>query len=373
MARAGRECLNPSEPDRMPLTVLNVSYPLAPVSPATAGGAEQVLSTLDQALVQAGHRSLVLASEGSRCSGLLIPAANPGASLDESTVRAVRSQYGAILHRVLRRFPVDVVHLHGLDFLDYLPEPDVPVVITLHLPPSWYPPAAFHLARPSTYLVCVSHSQLRECPPDAAIDSVIESGVSLDAFHPGTAKGNYALGLGRICPEKAFHLAMDAANAAGLPFWLAGTVFGYPSHREYFANFIVPRLNNGNRFLGAIGGLRKQSLLAGAKCLLISSLVAETSSLVAMEALACGTPVIALRSGALNEIIEDGHTGFLVDELLHMTSAIGRISEIDPAQCRRRAATRFSAEGMTRKYIELYRSISQRHSTESRPEVLCFA
>src|SRR5437016_7300098 len=95
----------------------------------------------------------------------------------------------------------------------------------------------------------------------------------------------------RICPEKGIHLALDAASAAGVPLFLAGTAFGYRSHQSYFEDAIRPRLRDGHRFLGAIGGVRKQKLLAGARCLVVASQVAETSSLAAMEALACGTPV----------------------------------------------------------------------------------
>jgi glycosyltransferase involved in cell wall biosynthesis len=342
----------------MRLTVLNVSYPLAPVSPATAGGAEQVLSMLDQALVHAGHRSIVIAPEGSRCAGLLVPTPAPASVLDERAKHEARREHRNALNQVLKRFPVDVVHLHGLDFMDYLPENDIPVVVTLHLPPAWYPNAAFRLNRTKTYLIGVSQSQLRSCPPEAQIQAVIENGVCTDQFRPGRKKESYVLGLGRICPEKAFHLGMDAASAAGVSYWLAGTVFNYPTHRQYFEAFIQPRLKRGHRYLGQVGGRRKQSLLAGAKCLLISSQAPETSSLTAMEALACGTPVIAFRSGAICELIEDGRTGFLVDTVEEMATAIPRAAALDPRVCRAEAEARFSADKMVRQHLALYGAVA---------------
>ena len=339
----------------MGLTVLSVSYPLAQVSPGTAGGAEQVLATLDESVVRAGHRSLVLAPAGSRCFGLLIPGPAVPGVLDLQMQERVRHSYRETLQKVLARFAVDVVHLHGLDFLDYLPPAGVPVVLTLHLPPSWYPEDALRLDRPETYLVCVSQSQARECPPHARIEQVIENGVSLERFHPEKKKGKYALAMGRICPEKGIHLALDAASAAGLPLFLAGTAFGYPSHQSYFEEAIRPRLRDGHRFLGAIGGVRKQKLVAGARCLVVASQVAETSSLAAMEALACGTPVVAFRVGALCELIDDGRTGYLVDTVMDLPDAIRGSEKLDPAACRREAELRFSSEVMQAKYMNLYR------------------
>src|SRR5438874_5105127 len=122
----------------MGLTVLSVSYPLAKVSPGTAGGAEQVLATIDKGLVRAGHRSLMLAPEGSRCSGLLIPARVPSGVLDEAEKREARQIFKHLLEQTISHFDVDVVHMHGIDFREYVPDSDVPVVVSMHLPLSWY-------------------------------------------------------------------------------------------------------------------------------------------------------------------------------------------------------------------------------------------
>ena len=134
-------------------------------------------------------------------------------------------------------------------------------------------------------------------------------------------------------------------------------MFEYSEHRSYFGSAIAPRLNKNARFIGPVGGDRKANLLAGARCLLVPSLVPETSSLVAMEALASGTPVIALRSGALEEIVSDGRTGFLVNSAEQMAEAIARVDSIDPRICRRDAEHRFSAERMATEYLELYQSV----------------
>jgi glycosyltransferase involved in cell wall biosynthesis len=342
----------------MPLTVLNVSYPLARISENTAGGAEQVLAILDQALVRAGHQSLVIAPAGSRCHGLLLATPLLPSSLDDHAQRHAREEHRRALIQALHRFHVDVVHLHGVDFLDYLPATAVPVVVTLHLPLDWYPPEIFDLPRQGICLVCVSSSQAKSCPPQSRM-SVVENGVPLHRLQSGRRKGNYALAMGRICPEKGFHLAMEACARAGVAFFLAGTVFNYPAHRAYFEQSILPRLSKTQRLLGPLGRERKRSLLAGAKCVLIPSLVRETSSLVAMEAMACGTPVVAFRAGALGELIRDGHTGFLVNSVQEMAEAIPAASGLDSARCRSEALERFSSETMAANYLRLYRAMAQ--------------
>src|SRR6266550_3608365 len=355
----------------MRLTVLNVSYPLAQVSFGTPGGAEQVLATIDEALVRAGHRSLVLAPEGSCSSGLLLPTSALPSKLDDAARHAVQKQHRDALEQALTRFQVDVVHLHGLDFLNYLPKFEVPVVVTLHLPPGWYPPEAFQIERPQTYLVCVSRSQSRTCLPEARVECVVENGVALDRFHRGRVKGSYVLGLGRICPEKSFDRALDAATAAGVPFLLAGTAFGYPAHLEYFDREIRPRLKDGHRFVGQVGLRRKQPLLAGAKCVLIPGMAPETSSLVAMEAMACGTPVVAFSSGALPELIDHGRTGFLVHDVKEMADAIRAADTLDPAICRREAENRFSAEKMFEQYLQLYEEVAGGKLEQRKEHELC--
>jgi glycosyltransferase involved in cell wall biosynthesis len=355
----------------MRLTVLNVSYPLAQVSFGTPGGAEQVLATIDEALVRAGHLSLVLAPEGSRCYGLLLPTAALPSKLDDAARFAVQQQHRSALKRALANFRVDVVHLHGLDFLNYLPHFEVPVVVTLHLPPGWYPPEVFQIERPRTYLVCVSRSQAQACPPHARIERVIQNGVPLSRFRKGRVKSSYVLGLGRICPEKGFDRAMDAASSAGTPFLLAGTAFGYPAHLEYFDQEIRPRLKNGHRFLGQVGSQRKRYLLTGARCVLIPSLAPETSSLVAMEAMACGTPVVAFPAGALSELIDHGRTGFLVHDVKEMEEAIPAADTLDPATCRREAENRFSADRMFEEYLQLYHNVACGELDERKERELC--
>jgi glycosyltransferase involved in cell wall biosynthesis len=358
----------------MRLSVLSVAFPFAPVTPRTAGGAEQILATLDRSLIAAGDFSLVLAPEGSQVSGLLIPAPRVPSEITPDAQRRIRHEFRDLLARAIREYAVDVVHLHGLDFPEYLPPKGVPRVVTLHLPLPWYPQQIFRLDGERTALVCVSHCQAESWPGDhdrSVRCRVIENGVDLDQFRPAHAKGKYVVWVGRICPEKAPHLALEAAEKAGAPLYLAGAAFGYESHVRYFQERLSPGVVPPNKFLGLVGGRRKRELLAGARCLLLSSLAPETSSLVAMESLACGTPVIAFRSGALNRLIENGVTGFLVDSVDEMAHAIDKVHELDPVVCRKRAERSFSADRMAQLYFDLYRSLVSGGAPRFANEVLC--
>ena len=341
----------------MPLTVLSVAYPLATISPGTAGGAEQVLLILDKALVHHGHRSIVIAATGSRCHGLLLPVRVPDGALDFRARQQARQSFRYAIQRARSEFKVDLVHMHGLDFHEYLPKEDISVIVTLHLPLAWYDVSRLRQRRESTTLVAVSQSQANTSPRGMQIDKVIPNGIEIDKYRTAYRKGRYALVMGRICPEKAIHLALDAAKLVGIPVIIAGKTFDYPEHRQYFDAVIRPGLGRWVRFIGSIGGKRKVALLAGAKCLLVPSQAPETSSLVAMEAMASGTPVIAWRSGALGDIVEHGRTGWLVSSVEEMASAITRTDEIDPAECRTQAEHRFSSEQMFSKYLNLYEGV----------------
>jgi CelD/BcsL family acetyltransferase involved in cellulose biosynthesis/glycosyltransferase involved in cell wall biosynthesis len=340
----------------MPLTILSVSYPLARVGRDAIGGAEQVLSAIDEALCAAGHRSIVVAAEGSSCHGELVPISQPEGVLDDTVRSRTQSVVRRSIERILASTQVDVVHLHGIDFHHYVPRTGPPVLVTLHLPPEMYEPGAVRTE--GVLLQCVSASQLRRFPPDLALLPEIENGIRVEEFRPARRKRDFALALGRICPEKAFHLALEAAHLAEVPLVLAGEVFGYPEHVRHFERQIRPQLDARRKFVGPIGGVRKRRLLGGARSVVVPSVVHETSSLVSMEALASGTPVVAFRNGALPEMIEHGRTGFLASDFPGLVEGLRLARELSPADCRKVAEERFSCDRMVANYLDRYRELA---------------
>ncbi len=335
--------------------MLSVGYPLATISADPVGGAEQILACLDAALVAAGHRSIVVAPEGSRVAGDLVPGPRVPNAIGPAERARVQAAVRGRIARVLARQHVDLVHMHGLDFDAYLPPPGVPVLVTLHLPLEWYVPGALCPGRPRTWLQPVSVNQAATAPAGAALFPPIENGVRVSRVEAMRRRG-FALVLGRICLEKGVDDALAAAHAAEMPLLLAGQVFPYPEHLAFFRGRVIPLLDRRRRWIGPVAGRSKARLLAQARCVVVASKARETSSLVAMEALAAGTPVVAYDSGALSEVVAHGRTGIVVQagDVAGLALGMQEAAGIDPADCRREAMARFSADRMISAYFSRY-------------------
>ena len=344
----------------MTLSVLSVGYPLAAAGLQAVGGSEQILAQIDRGLVEAGYHSHVIAPAGSIIHGTLhaLPA------LADQITPAVRTRQQeaclAILNDVLARYPIDLIHWHGLDFADYPVSTSIPSVSTLHLPPDWYPEHVFQ-AQHGPWLLPVSDSQAQQCPPCSRLLNPLANGVPDEFFDaPLSRRDGGVLMLARICPEKGVHLALEAAHQAGCDLTIAGQVYPYPDHEDYFVNQIAPLLDERRQFIGPVHLDQKLELLHHSRCVLVPSLVQETSSLVVREAAAMGCPSIAFPQGHLAKSVVPGVTGFLVENLSAMVEAIDDVDLINPHLCRSYAREHFSGHVMVEAYLSLYHRMVNR-------------
>ena len=380
-----------------PLRILYVAYPLLPLTDASCGGAEQVLLTLEREMARRGYATMVAAAAGSRVAGELYPTGAPAGGIDEFAWRDFEHNC-RVLQLLAADDGFDLVHDMSGTFWKCAGETSVPVLATLHLPPHLYAPEMFENIAPNVSFNCVSESQAQVFARLPGLLGVIQNGIDLTRFpcagakpttetrnHEDKTSSNrshdrtqtttsvssclrgassgrgYLLWLGRICDEKAPHLALEVVERSGLPLILVGNVYPFSYHQQYFRREIVPRLerNSHARFIDSPAFSEKLMLLRHARALLVTSLINETSSLAAMEAMACGTPVIAFRRGALPEVVADGRTGVLVDSLDEMIAAMHRVGQIDPRTCREHVERRFSAARMADDYERLYQRALQ--------------
>jgi glycosyltransferase involved in cell wall biosynthesis len=259
----------------------------------------------------------------------------------------------------------DLIHDHSGGFWKRAADVDTHVLATLHLPRSFYPAESFNRVPPNVSFNCVSGSQARTFADLESLAGVVPNGIALDYFESINGIADQSrqglLWLGRICKEKAPHLALDIAERTQMPIILAGQVYPFSYHQQYFEREVAPRLRSipNAKFISAPPAELKRRLLREAQALLITSLAEETSSLVAMEAAASGTPVVAFRRGALREVVREGVTGFLVEDVSKAVSALRQVGSIRPAVCVQHAQENFSAAKMAERYSQVYERLSQ--------------
>lgn len=353
------------------IRILYVAYPLLTVSDESAGGAEQVLWTLEREMARRGALTTVAASAGSRVIGDLFSTGDRCTQPDDYERRRVEHEDRVVdfVRRLAREGKAfDLVHDQSGSFWKRAAEIDSPVLATLHLPRSFYPGGSFDDVPENVSFNCVSASQAHTFADLESLIGVAPNGIALDCFtgdggadvQRGAGNRKGLLWLGRICEEKAPHLALEIAAGAGLPITIAGQVYPFSYHQQYFEREVAVRLREipNAEFVSAPPVELKRQLLRQARALLITSLADETSSLVAMEAAAAGTPVIALRRGALPEVVKDGVTGFLVEDAAEAVLALQKVSGIDPKACVQYAQENFSAAKMAERYSALYERLT---------------
>jgi glycosyltransferase involved in cell wall biosynthesis len=204
------------------------------------------------------------------------------------------------------------------------------------------------------HVVCISKAQAAMAPAQAGVDSVVYNPIDVDSWPVGLRKEDYLLFVARMVEEKGPHRAIRVAKETGRPLVLAGPV--QPGQERFFANEVQPHIDGKQiRYVGEVGGARKQKLFADAFAFLLPIRWPEPFGLVMVEALAAGTPVLAFAHGAAPEIVEHGVNGFLVHDEHEMAAMVEKAAEIDPLRCRQTAAERFAPDQVALGYEAAYR------------------
>jgi glycosyltransferase involved in cell wall biosynthesis len=344
-----------------PLRIAQVSPLYEAVPPKLYGGTERIVAYLTDELVRRGHAVTLFASGDSTSQARLkavVPTALRLGAAGQDTLAPHILELAQVFDRA---HEFDVIHSHtgyvAFPFSRFSPGA---TVHTMHGRLDQPETFALHHHFRDEALVSISLDQRRPLDPFGVNwAGTVYHGLPLDQYAYAPRAGEYLAFLGRISPEKRPDLAIALAKQAGVPLRIAAKVD--PVDREYFAREIEPLLDHRLvEFVGEIGEEDKPAFLGGARALVFPIDWPEPFGLVMIEALACGTPVIARRRGSVPEVIRHGRTGFIVESMADMVRAVRRLDRIDRAECRREAEARFSVERMADGYEVLYRRLSAR-------------
>jgi glycosyltransferase involved in cell wall biosynthesis len=327
------------------------------VPPKLYGGTERVVSHLTDALVKRGHEVVLFASGDSKTQAQLIPCRDVALRLDRKLSWDIPAHL-AMLTEVRKHAPqFDILHFH-LDCFHLPLFNDLAhrTLTTMHGRQDIRDLRVLHRHYPNYPLISISRAQRRPLPHLNWIKTIHHGYPKTQYGFSPAARDGYLAFLGRIAPEKGVDRAIQIARLAGLPLRIAAKVDSV--NRDYFETRIEPLLKSpGIEFLGEIGEDAKSEFLGGAYALLFPISWPEPFGLVMIEAMACGTPVIAFNQGAVPEVIQDGKTGFVVQTVNEAVDATSRLSTIDRAVVRATFERRFSADTMAANYEAAYETV----------------
>jgi glycosyltransferase involved in cell wall biosynthesis len=329
------------------------------VPPRRYGGTERVVHWLTEELVELGHDVVLYATGDSTTSARLV-AARDKAERFQPNFEINGAPYMRLLELVRRDADkFDVLHFH-IDFWPFslFSRQPTPFVSTMHgrMDRAWV--QDIYGLFPDVPLVSISDAQ-RAPAPDLGWAATVLHGMPRDLLLPVPADQTYLAFLGRISPEKGIDSAIRIAAAAGTQLRVAAKIG--EEDAAWHAKVIAPLLVGETvDFIGEIDDAQKPAFLSGAKALLVPIDWPEPFGLVMIEAMACGCPVIAFRRGSVPEVIEDGLTGFIVDDVAGAVAALARLDELDRATIRRRFEERWTAQRMAEDYLRLYRALQHR-------------
>jgi len=326
------------------------------VPPKRYGGTERVVHWLTEELVVMGHDVTLFATGDSTTAAKLVVARDK-AERFQPNFEVNGAPYMRLLELVRRQAAnFDVLHFH-IDFWPFslFSRQATPFVNTMHgrMDRDWV--REVYDLFPQVPLVSISDAQ-RAPAPDLGWAATVLHGMPQDKLRPVPADQTYLAFLGRISPEKGIESAIHIAAGCGTTLRVAAKIG--EEDAAYHARVIAPLLHgNGVDFIGEIDDAEKPAFLSGARALLVPIDWPEPFGLVMIEAMACGCPIIAFRRGSVPEVIEDGLTGFIVDDVAGAVAAVGRLGELDRTAIRRRFEERWTARRMAEDYLRLYRRL----------------
>ncbi len=335
------------------LRVAMIAPPYFGIPPVAYGGIEAVVADLVDALVGRGHEVTLIGAGRHATRAQRFIATCDSESADRLGELMPELVHAAKVASILDTLDADLIHDHTVTGPLTARGRLTPTVVTAHGSVTGERGDFYRAVGGTVRLIAISHAQ-RSTAPDLPWTATVHNAIRADTFPYHPEKDEYALFLGRFHPEKAPHLAIDAARAAGIPIVLAGKC-SEPFERAYFGQEIAPRVGPGVTIFGVADATAKRALLAKAACLLFPVTWDEPFGLVMIEAMACGTPVVALRRGAAPELIVDGQTGIIVDRPDDLPDAIAQARQLDPAVCRKHVETNFTVEVMAASYEAVYR------------------
>lgn len=335
------------------------------VPPKLYGGTERVVSYLTEEFVRQGHEVTLFASGDSRTAAELRPIASRALRLEGGSIIDPLAHHIRMIEVVAREADdFDVVHFH----IDYLHFPvsrrqNIPAVTTLH--GRLDIPDLVPIYREFTEMKLVSISNSQRTPmPWANWVATVHHGLPETLYKAQTAPGKYLAFLGRISPEKRVDRAVEIARSVGMPIKIAAKIDAVD--KEYFDLKIRKLFDDPLvEYVGEIGDRDKSDFLGNAYAVLFPIDWPEPFGLVMIEAMACGTPVIAFRLGSVAEVLDEGTTGYLVDNLEEAIKAVHRVSSLDRKICRQVFEERFSVRRMCLDYLDVYKHLGVRLPTQA--------
>jgi glycosyltransferase involved in cell wall biosynthesis len=337
-----------------PLHVAMVAPPWFSIPPDAYGGIEEVVGDLTRTLIARGHQvTLVGAGEDRTPARFLRTYKDPPSSqLGEPLPEVI---HAAATAQLLADLDVDIVHDHTLAGPLTAVGRDVPTVATAHGPVDGDIGDYYRQLGDAVSLVAISRAQ-RAMAPELNWVGTVYNGVDVATFPFQEEKEDWVLFVGRFNPDKGAHLAVEAARAAGRPIVLAGKV-NEPAEEEYFEQAIRPSLGPEVTYVGEVDAAGKRELYAKAACLVFPVRWPEPFGMVMIEAMACGTPVAALNSGSVPEVVVDGTTGIICEAVTELPAAIQKAGRLRPAACRDHVSENFDLSVVAEGYEKVYRKV----------------